>query len=204
MKKIAIALLMVFGFYMCTRNQTNSITNITSKLDKSTGFVDLALSIVDKKETDSTYQYLAQALYDKDTVGIEISLKKNLNQDSIKKQSLNNCISFHSIGSKSDKLLTSMAKLYETAYVPLSFRKDEVKFTSISLNNNPVDYEKGSYTFKILMQENEISPELYVNFDFTNNQIQFNEKDVEFRKSILTYLASKSSAVLGDGRTAMK
>lgn len=203
MKRVVIFFLPLLLFYTCTTNvKQKKLVSITESVDKLSGFVDLSLNIVERTETDSTYNYIAEGLYQKDTVGVEVSLKKGIRAqtDNMGSESqppfIQNGIILQSIGKKSDKLLTSMAQLYGINYPSFSFRKDAVHFFCVNSNNQDVNYGTGAYIFRVVMENQYICSEMYVNFDFDNQKIHLNEKNVEFRRNIITYLSGKSSSNL--------
>lgn len=196
MKKIALGLVTLFGITSCSQqNNMKDLTDITSRIDKSSGFIDLTLVITDKKETDSTFIYKAEGLYKSDTVGIQISLKKGLKAGIVNGEMKNvfaqAIISFNSIGSKSDRLLNAMTELYQIDSINNSMCNELLTFTCANLNDKDINYSVGEYKFKIFMESEEDNSELFVDFDFSNGQIYFNEKDPEYRKGILTYLMKK-------------
>ena len=193
MNKTLYRILILFGLYSCAqRSKVNSLIDITSKVDKSSGFIDLTLSIIDKKETDSAFVYFGEGLYKSDTVGIQVSLKKGLKagivNGEMKNVFVSNGITFHSIGPKSDRLLSSMAELYGIDSIDNKMRNDLFVFTCANLNQEDLDYNSGEYKFKVFMETGEDNSELFIDFDFTNNLILLNEKDIEYRKGILKYL----------------
>jgi hypothetical protein len=196
MKKIFYGLSILIGFYSCSQQvKQNKLIDITSRIDKASGFVDLTLPIVNKNQTDSTYLYIAQGLYKSDTVGIEISLKKNLKagivNGEMKNVFVNNGITIKSIGIKSDKLLKSMTELYGVDSIGNQMRNDLIVLTCANLNQQDLDYSSGEYKFKVFMESEDDYAELFVDFDFSNNLILLNEKDLEYRKGVLKYLMKK-------------
>ncbi|WP_029278257.1 hypothetical protein [Pedobacter borealis] len=158
------------------------------------GFIDVMLNIVDKKETDSTVIFKAQGLDNTDTVGLEISLKKNIKagivNGDMKNTFLSNGISFRSLGKESDRFLTSLASLYNLK-LKSEMRTDKMIFEVANLNEKDVDYNSGQYRFKAFLQTDTDVPELFINFDFTNQLIALNEKDPEYRAGVISYLTKK-------------
>ena len=194
MKRFVILFLPLLAFSMCTsKTRHQDLIDITEDLNPSSGFIDLSFKIVERTETDTTYNYLAEGLYRNDTVGLIISLKKGIQAENHPKSSesqpsiISNGVSFQSIGEKSDQLLAVMSELYGINTAFSSFRKETISFLCVNTNNLYIDYEKGKYIFKILLENKYLCSEMYVNFDFYNNEIHLNEKDVEFRKNILTF-----------------
>jgi hypothetical protein len=173
----------------------NNLVDITSKIVKTSGFADIALSITDTKETDSMFVYTAQGLYKSDTVGIEIYLKKGLKagivNGELKDVFIGNAIKMHSIGSKSDKLLAAMGELYGVDSISNTMRTDLMVLNCANFNQEDVNYTSGEYKFKVFMEMATGNPELLMNFDFTNKLILLNEKDVEYRIDVLQYLMKK-------------
>ncbi len=196
MKNIFYGLTFLIVFYSCSQQlKQNKLVDITSRIDKASGFVDLALTIVDKNQTDSTYLYIAQGLYKLDTVGIEISLKKNLKagivNGEMKNVFVNNGITIKSIGIISDRLLKSMTELYGVDSIGHQMRNDLIVLTCANLNQQDLNYSSGEYKFKVFMESEDDYAELFVDFDFSNNLILLSEKDVEYRKGVLKYLMKK-------------
>jgi len=196
MKTILFGLLILFGLYSCSeQNKVISLIDITSRIDKSSGFIDLTLNIIDKKETDSSFVYLAEGLYNADTVGIQISLKKGLKAGIINGEMKNVFVPFgisiNSVGLASDRLLIAMTDLYKIDSINKVMRNDLMILTCANLNQQEINYNSGEYKFKVFMETNEDNPELFVDFDFTNNLIFLNEKDREYRKGVLKYLMKK-------------
>ena len=194
MKKIKyLGLATLLAFISC--NKSNELVDITSKIEKDTGFIDLVLSISEKKETDSTFVYSAIGLYNSVEVGIEISLKKGIKagivNGEMKNAFVNKGISIKSIGDKSNKFLNSISELYGIPKQNLIMKSGEIILTCANLNDKDIDYENGQYKFKIFMETENDAPELFVNFDFNENQIQLNEKDTEYRNGIVDYLTKK-------------
>lgn len=198
MKKILFGFLILLGFASCehkSKIESKNLIDITSKIDKSTGFIDLSLSITDTKENDSTFVYIAKGLYKNDTVGIKISLKKNLKAGIVNGEMKNvfvkNGISINSIGKQSDKLLTTMTELYKVDSINKEMKAESILLTCANLNQENINYDSGEYKFKVFMETEEDNSELFINFDFTNHLILLNEKDNEYRKGILKYLMKK-------------
>ena len=110
------------------QNKGNNLIDITSKIDKSSGFIDLTLNIIDTKETDSSFVYLAKGLYNADTVGIQISLKKGLKAGIVNGEMKNVFVPFgisiNSVGLASDRLLNAMTELYTIDSINKVMRND--------------------------------------------------------------------------------
>jgi len=191
MKKILFGLYVLIGLGSCSPTSTKIELTDISNMDTS-DFVDIPLKITQKTETDTSYVCIAKAIYKSDTLGIQVSLKKGIragivggNMDNV---FLNGGIAIHSIGIESDQLVSAMATLYGIDSQENQMRNDNITFTCANLNQKNVDYSKGEYSFKIFMESEDDYAELYINFDFTNQLIYFNEKDMEYRKGVIDYL----------------
>lgn len=204
MNKFVIGILCILCFIRCTSDH-RQLRDITSKMKPNSGFIDLTLNIVERSETDSTYQYILESLYQKDTVGIEVGLKKRLKagirNGEITNQHIANGISIQSIGEKSNRFIRTLSQLYgvETAITGISDKK--LQFPCTNFSNEDINYNDGDYMFKISLSSSSVKPEIYMNFDFTNNTVSINEKDVEYRQEVLAYLSG--NAIQSSLRTAM-
>lgn len=194
MKHLPIFIL--FFLFSCNSSDNSTkIVDITSKIDKAIGFSDITLSITDTKTSDSTMIYTALGLYNSDTVGLQISLKKGIKagivNGEMKNPFVKNGIMLHSIGIKSDKLLNAISNLYGFPNSSLKMIDEFKGSTCANLNQEDVNFNSGEYKFKIFLETEEDNSELFVNFDFTNKYILLNEKDQEYRKGIVKYLTKK-------------
>lgn len=191
MKKILLGLVVLIGLVSCSQTNTKIKLTDISNMDTS-DFVDIPLTITQKSETDTSYSYVAKAIYKLDTIGVQISLKKDVKAgivgDKMDNVFLRDGISIHSIGIESDKLISVIAKLYGIDSQKNQMRNDNMFFVCANLNQKNVDYNQGEYKFKIFMESEDNYAELFVNFDFTNQLIYFNEKDTEYRKGVIDYL----------------
>lgn len=204
MNKFVIGILCILCFIRCTSDH-GQLRDITSKMNPNSGFIDLTLNIVERSETDSTYQYILESLYQKDTVGIEVGLKKRLKagirNGEITNQHIVNGISIQSIGEKSNRFIRTLSQLYglETTIAGISDKK--LQFPCTNFSDEDINYSDGDYMFKISLSTTSVKPEIYMNFNFTNNTVSINEKDVEYREEVLAYLSG--NAIQSSLRTAM-
>jgi hypothetical protein len=192
MKRNLLYVITLLFLFSCKPPEKGLTQIVLKKADD--GFVDLVLNIVDKKETDSTIIFKVQGLHNADTVGLEISLKKNIKagvvNGDMKNTFLSNGISLRSLGKESDRFLTTLASLYNLKSKG-EMRTDKMIFEVANLNETDVDYNSGQYRFKAFLQTDTDVPELFINFDFTNQLIALNEKDQEYRQGIIDYLTKK-------------
>lgn len=192
MKTNLLYLLALLFVYSCKPPGKDLKQILLQKADD--GFVDIVLDIVGKKETDSTIIFKVQGLNNIDIVGLEISLKKNIKAGFVngdkKNLFLSNGISFRSLGKESDRFLIALTALYNLKSKN-EMRKDNMIFTIANLNETDVDYNSGQYQLKAFLQTDTDVPELFVNFDFSNQVAYLNEKDQEYRQGIINYLTEK-------------
>ena len=76
MNKKLLLTILTLGLLGCNNEDSKIIDLTTLKLTE--GFVDVPLSIIDKKELDNYFEYNACATLNKDTVGIIVRLKKGI------------------------------------------------------------------------------------------------------------------------------
>ena len=67
--------------------------------------------------------------------------------------------------------------------------KKEQYFTVANLNENDVNYRKGKAKFKLFLENENENAAVFLNFDFRKNRVYFNEKDIEYRGSLVRLLA---------------
>ena len=191
MKKILFGLFVLIGLASCSQaNKKIELADISNM--NVSDFIDIPLRITQKSETDTSYICIAKAIYRSDTLGVQVSLKKGIKAgivgDNMSNVFLNDGISIHSIGIESDHFLSAMTKLYGIDLQGNQMRNDIMSFNCANLNQKNVEYNKGEYHFKIFMESEDNYAELFINFDFTNQLIYFNEKDMEYRKGVIDYL----------------
>jgi hypothetical protein len=198
MRKIAVGILTLFGFCACEHdNKKSELLDIASEIDRTTRFVDLTLCITSCYESENYNDYIAEALYKSDTVGIRVTLKKEPVEDLVDNQPRNRLVAdgiiLHSNGRSSDKLLQTMADLYGVEGVEDGMRDEPIRLSYRKLGGTHIDYDEGKCKFRAFLADNGKDPaELFIYFDFEKKLIQLNEKDLEYRRSILTCLMKKS------------
>ena len=158
------------------------------------------LSLVKSTETDSSVIYVGKSLNDKDTVGVQLDIAKDIPAGIFEDGTVNEEKAFHegaiklsSIGVESDNFVKAIATLYEqpieggmtdAILEPLVFSSNK---TVVDLGGN------GTYAFKLffangLGEEAEVFAEL----NLYNRSFKMWGKDVQQRARIL-------SAFTGDG-----
>jgi hypothetical protein len=170
-----------------------NLIDITSKLGQADQFKDLVLNITQTSETDSFFVYTASGLYQHDTVGLSVSLRKDLPagivNGEMKNVFVHNGIVLMSAGKPSDRLLSAMATLYDVDSVGSKMHSSPMILTAANLNQEPINYNTGTHKFKVFMETDSAYAELFVDFDFANQLIYLNEKDQEYRAGVLQFLS---------------
>lgn len=170
----------------------NNLIDITAKLANTDGFIDLILKITETGEYDNEYYYIARGNYKNQEVGLKIHLKKNISagivDNNFHNVFLKEGIRLQSIGMASDHLLTAMAELYGIDNQGLSLKSDLPALTCANLNQTDINYDQGEYRFKLFMETDDDSAELFVNFDFTKGYIHLDEKDMDYRMGVIEFL----------------
>ncbi|MDO6491149.1 MAG: hypothetical protein ABJD66_06215 [Cellulophaga sp.] len=192
MKKIlAITTLILLTIASCKTDEKQKVSNL-SNLYAVDGFIDFPFTITNTKEDKDYYQYTIKATVDNDTIGMLVSLKKEIKAGFVngepKNMFIDNGIKFTSIGEQSNRLLNFMRKKYNLPAKEYALKQEQI-FTCANLNQDDVDYKSGSSRFKIFLEDNEENAELFVNFNFLLNTIGLNEKDNLYRPQLVRLLS---------------
>ncbi|SNR13862.1 hypothetical protein [Tenacibaculum jejuense] len=188
MKKLLLSVL-TLGLVSC-KKENLKVVNITN-FQSTEGFVDVPLSIVNREELDSYFEYTARAILNKEKVGVTIRLKKDIPPGFVngepKNMFLKEGIQFISRGKESDVLLQFLSDKYDLKNTDLVL-KDTQTFTCANLNQDSPNYVNNKSRFKIFLEGEQDYAELFVNFDFEKNRIYLNEKDHEYREPLIKLL----------------
>jgi hypothetical protein len=154
---------------------------------------DIRLSIVSVAETDTSKHYTAISTYQDKKLGLLVSIPKKKEGD----KGFASGISLKSIGTESDNLLQTLAKLYkQKADSSLKFT-NSISVTYVNLDEfakslgaqDGGDYKTQSQ-YKLFYEgsaEDEYA-ELYLNISLTEHWIELREKDEEYRPIIIKFL----------------
>ncbi|WP_299675758.1 hypothetical protein [uncultured Tenacibaculum sp.] len=172
------------------QKSSQKIIDITN-LQSTEGFIDIPLSITDRQEANTYFEYTVSAILNKEKIGITIRLKKDIPPGFVngepKNMFLKEGIQFVSKGKESDALLQFLSDKYELNNTNLVL-KDTQTFTCANLNQEPPNYHDNKSRFKIFLENEEDHAELFVNFDFAKNRVYFNEKDFDYREPLIKLL----------------
>ena len=205
-----VTLIIIMGFFSflfgCKNNNNQNVQHsndinleqITSRIDVEEGWKDIFLKITEDKRTDTSHIYTAKGLYKEEVVGLQIEISSEINAGFIGNEIDNKNgfvlkgVSFKSIGEESDELVKALAELYE---IPMekSFTRQTISATVFSLNEKKVNLAKNDYyKLKLFFEEDneDLYSELYLNINTGTQEIELNEKDEEYRGSIIKVLTN--------------
>lgn len=152
------------------------------------------LGLKELRQTDSSIVYHASALYQEDTVGLQVEILKDIPEgidgqgDVIEDQAfVEGGMKFTSLGQESDKFVHALQELFdEPAENALKdFKVEPLVFSS---NNRKVDLEKqATYSFKLFVFNNYgAEAELFATVDTYKKALMITEKDAIYRKNLLS------------------
>lgn len=169
-----------------------TLEEITSRIDLEEGWNDVFLKMTSDKKTDTSHIYIAKGLYEGKVVGIEIEVNSNIKAGFQEGQMDGSGwaakgVKIGSIGPESDEFVRALSTLYGQSSTN-GFTNQEITATVFSLNDRPVNLDEPDYyKLKVFLNENseELYSELYLNINTAKGEIELNEKDEEYRGSII-------------------
>ena len=155
-------------------------------------FYDLVFFIQEHKTlSDGVQTILARGLHEGTPVGFELSLGSAWQAESMAPDLVTNTgtASYRSVGTESDSLLRVLDQICETGQAPKRM-KNEARFSSMSLEGDPRDLEKGPVKLKLFFESpaEDQYAELFTNIDLKARKLYISEKDPEYRKAIIKAL----------------
>ncbi|PRD48582.1 hypothetical protein [Sphingobacterium haloxyli] len=156
------------------------------------------LSLVKSTETDSAVVYVGKSLNDKDTIGLQIEITKNIPAGVFEDGNVNEekafhegAIKFSSIGDESDRFVKAVATLYkqpidsamtDAILAPLVFSSNK---TVVDLSGN------GTYAFKLFFANSAgEEAEVFAELNLYNRSFKMWAKDGEQYPRILSAFTS--------------
>jgi hypothetical protein len=199
----AVFLMGLFSFlFGCKKNNSNSQTNnsdhakieeITSRINPEEGWSDIFLKITEDTKTDTSHIYTAKGLYNNKSVGLRIEVSSKIGAGVVNgipdgnAGFVGNAVQLQSIGQESDELVKALAELYKHT-TDKGFTKQTISATAFSLNEKSVNLEKKDYyKLKLFFAEEDehLYSEIYLNINTDKREIEFHEKDEEYREAII-------------------
>lgn len=163
--------------------------------DEEDGFVDLVFSIKEFSIHNSYYEIRVENEYKNQIIGFGLQILKGMKPGVVGSEIDNSAfykksIKLISIGEKSDKFLSSISEVYKIPTTKANLVKN-IELTSFALEGNPTDLEHSHINFKVFhdVPEQDRYWEMYFHIDVSKKEVQLHEKDLEYRKPIITTLS---------------
>ncbi len=180
--------MMVWSFFSFAKN-SSEVT-----LNDADGFIDLTFQIATSQaSTDGGYEIIVKGRLNKVEVGFAIELLNNWRPQEI--DGLDEPLYwgeayFKSIGTETDSFIEQLAALYGVE------TKKGKSITSVfaqvvGLACNPLEIETSPCKMKFFFNAEgaeELYSEVYINVDLAKGQLEFNEKDTDYRKPLIKSL----------------
>ncbi len=163
------------------------------------GFIDCFFQIKNLIRSTGEYRFQCISSFDNKLLGIEIRLIKGIragfdeNMELIQDHVHQNSVEFIRTGDESDRLISAIAQLYELEL--LSKRMvDAFTFTGIALHQGDIDIETEPVKLKLFGNDAEADSdedyfESFLNLNFTDGFVSWNEKDQDYREPLLRSLS---------------
>ena len=189
----------ILSLFCCINKNSDSkgVNNDTIKLvnmvvDTSEGFCDVSLQIISDSKESNSHIFIVKGLYKKQPIGIQVEINSTaeagiVNNAINNKAVISNGLKLTSIGKESDNFVHAIADLYKFPTAK-GFSKAPITGSIFNLNEFEGNMdEKKYYKFKVFFEENneELYSEMYININQINRQIDFHEKDIEYRKPLI-------------------
>lgn len=167
------------------------------------GFVDLTFEIFDLVEDDSFYRFNVAASFEDQIVGMGVVVQKGIkagfdaNMDLIRDHVYREGVRFFSMGERSDRLVAAISKLYGSDEINTRMI-EEVRFTAIALHQGEMDLAFEPVKLKIFGRDGEpfdeeFYYESFFNVDLPHRLIFWNEKDPDYRISLLRGISAATT-----------
>jgi hypothetical protein len=165
------------------------------------GFVDLTFQLKNLLDEGQHYRFHLAASHKGHTVGMDVVLVKgiqggfNAKMNLVKDHVYRLGVRFLRSGADSDRLISAISELYGSDGLPKRM-VDEETFTAIALHQGSLDMEREAVKLKIFGKDGEPFDqdayyESFFNIDLPNGFVYWNEKDPDYRKSLLRALSAQ-------------
>jgi len=199
---LAIMFVSVISISACNRAATSDgNTTEATELFPITRYPEnpssIFLKLTEKTKGDSSYTYIAEGLYEKDTVGFLIEVNKHIPAGVNKDGSVNErdgfkkgVITFKTLGAKSDRFVAALAQLWKVGNLS-KMKNSPIQPLVFTSNKKPVDLDKPfTYSFKLFFNDTSDNPgEIFFTFDTYKRGIEFQEKNAQYRTIIVQAFA---------------
>jgi len=194
---LAIMFVAILSISACNRGTTgNGNATETTELFPITRRPEnpssVFLKLTERTKGDSSYTYIAEGLYEKDTVGFLIEVNKHIPAGVNKDGSVNEqdgfkkgVITFKTLGAKSDRFVAALAKLWKVGNLS-KMKSTPIQPLVFASNKKPVELDKPfTNSFKLFFNDTSDNPgEIFFTFDTYKRSIEFQEKDAQYRATI--------------------
>jgi hypothetical protein len=164
------------------------------------GFVDLTFRIGNLVEDSHNYRFHVTASYKGRTVGMDVILVKGIQggfsgkMELVKEHVYRLGVRFLRSREESDRLISAISEMYGSRSSPKRMVNEET-FTAIALHQGPLDMESEPVKLKIFGKDGEPFDEdayyeSFFNVDLPNGFVCWNEKDPDYRNSLLRALSA--------------
>jgi hypothetical protein len=168
------------------------------------GFIDCTFRIVNHVSSEHQHRFHLTASHNSETVGFDVVVVKGIrgaldgDMELISDHVCYEGVRFLRAGPESDRLITVLAALYE---FPAKDRRmvDSFSFTAIALHHDDVDMESEPIKIKLFGNDGEDMLEddyfeSFFNLDLSSGLVFWNEKDPDYRDSLIRGLSSADSS----------
>jgi hypothetical protein len=163
------------------------------------GFVDLVFRIHDLAADDGHYRFHVSASHQGEEVGMDVIVVKGIKggfdpgMNLVKAHVYRKGVRFLRSGQESDRLVATLAALYGSRSRVEQMVAEEA-FTAIALHQGDLDMDKDPVKLKLFGRDSEPFDESayyesFFNLDLANGKVYWNEKDPDYRESLLRALA---------------
>ena len=163
--------------------------------------MDLTFEIVDLVEDEEFYRFNLAASFEDEVVGMGVVVRKGMkagfdsNMDLDREHVYRHGVRFFRAGDRSDRLVAAISKLYEDSG-PNWRMVDEEAFTVIALHQGEIDMATQPIKLKIFGRDSEPFDEeayyeSFFNVDLPNRLVFWNEKDQDYRASLLRGISTQ-------------
>lgn len=164
------------------------------------GFIDCFLQVTNRTDSDQHFGLVLRASYQGSPVGMNVRVRRDIRggfdsaTNLISAHISSNAVEFVRSGPDSDNLVTALAELYKLPSRPLRMI-EHITFTGIALHEDgEVDMDQKPIKIKIFGYDGADDPsdkysESFFNLDLANGFVYWNEKDQEYRSSLIRSLS---------------
>lgn len=200
MKIFLLALLLICGTAYAQMNiKVDSSGRPLMTQFSEEGFVDCVFRIENMIQTARSYKFHLSSSHNGAVLGFDVEVIKdiqggfNADMKLVKEHVYSQGVKFYRSGPESDRLLTELAALYGMAPQQYAMRQSE-PYTAIALHQGQLNMEEEAIKIKIFGRDNDTDGEddyneSFFNLDLKNGFVFWNEKDPDYRKSLVEGLS---------------